>query len=108
MGRGRTEHITEIPGNHAVEQAVLGRSPTGGSEANLRLTTDKGTDFTIRVGDQWAHHHQVALHFIERGKPTRNAFIESFNGRFRDECVNQNWFVDRRDAREVIEVWRAD
>src|SRR6266705_1983607 len=54
------------------------------------------------------HPDQVALHFIERGKPTQNAFIESFNGKFRDECLNQNWFVDLRHAREVIEAWRVD
>ena len=47
--------------------------------------------------------NQVVLHFIERGKPTQNAFIESFNGKFRDECLNQNWFVDLRHARELIE-----
>jgi putative transposase len=58
--------------------------------------------------DQWAYQNQVELHFIERGKPTQNAFIESFNGKFRDECLNQNWFVDLRHAREVIEAWRVD
>jgi putative transposase len=57
---------------------------------------------------QWAYQNQVVLHFIERGKPTQNAFIESFNGKFRDECLNQNWFVDLRHAREVIEAWRVD
>jgi hypothetical protein len=50
----------------------------------------------------------VALHFIERGKPTQNALIESFNGKFREERLNQNWFVDLRHAREVIETWRVD
>ena len=48
------------------------------------------------------------LHFIERGKPTQNAFIESFNEKFRDECLNQNWFVDLPEARQVIEAWRVD
>ena len=67
-----------------------------------------GTEFTSRVVDQWAYENQVALHFIERGKPTQNAFIESFNGKFRDECLNQNWFVDLRHARELIESWRVD
>jgi len=67
-----------------------------------------GTEFTSRVVDHWAYQNQVALHFIERGKPTQNGFIESFNGKFRDECLNQNWFVDRRRAREVIEAWRLD
>jgi transposase InsO family protein len=50
----------------------------------------------------------VALHFIERGKPTQNALIESFNGKFRYESLNPNWFVDLRHAREVIEDWRVD
>ena len=72
------------------------------------IQVDNGTEFTSRVVDQWAYQNQVALHFIERGKPTQNAFIESFNGKFRDECLNQNWFVDLRHAREVIEAWRVD
>jgi len=72
------------------------------------IQVDNGTEFTSRVVDQWAYQNQVALHFIERGKPTQNALIESFNGKFRDECLNQNWFVDLRHAREVIEAWRVD
>jgi putative transposase len=72
------------------------------------IQVDNGTEFTSRVVDQWAYRNQVALHFIERGKPTQNAFIESFNGKFRDECLNQNWFVDLRGAREMIEAWRVD
>ncbi len=50
----------------------------------------------------------MRLNFIEPGKPTQNAFIESFNGRFRDECLNENWFLDLDDAREIIEAWRID
>jgi transposase InsO family protein len=50
----------------------------------------------------------LALHFIEPGKPVQNAFIESFNGKFRDECLNQNWFVSLNDARQIIENWRVD
>ena len=72
------------------------------------IQVDNGTEFTGRVVDQWAYQNQVALHFIERGKPTQNAFIESFNGKFRDECLNQNWFVDLRHARKVFEDWRVD
>src|SRR4029077_16418553 len=70
------------------------------------IQVEDGTEFTSRVLDQWAYQNQVALHFIDRGKPTQNAFIESFN--FRDECLNQNWFVDLRHAREMIEAWRVD
>ena len=58
--------------------------------------------------DQWAYAHGVALHFSEPGKPVQNAFIESFNGKFRDECLNQNWFVSLDDARRIIEDWRVD
>jgi putative transposase len=58
--------------------------------------------------DQWAYANGVALHFIEPGKPVQNAFIESFNGKFRDECLNQNWFTSLEDARRIIEAWRVD
>jgi hypothetical protein len=51
---------------------------------------------------------RVAPHFIERGKPTQNALIDSFNGKFWDECLNQNWFVDLRYAREMSESWRVE
>ena len=76
--------------------------------APAAIQVDNGTEFTSRVVDQWAYQNQVALHFIERGKPTQNALIESFNGKFRDECLNQNWFVDLGHARAVIEAWRVD
>ena len=85
------EGLRETTGN-------TGRDP--GRQRNRVLTS--------RVVDQWAYQNQVALHFIERGKPTQNALIESFNGKFRDECLNQNWFVDLRHARKVIEDWRVD
>ena len=96
---------TSLPGPRVVR--VLERlRERRGTPATIQV--DNGTEFTSRVVDQWAYQHQVALHFIERGKPTQNALIESFNGKFRDECLNQNWFVDLTDAREVIEDWRVD
>ena len=67
-----------------------------------------GTEFTSRVADQWAFGHGVELHFIAPGKPTQNAFIESFNGKFRDECLNENWFMSLQEARMKIEAWRRD
>jgi len=96
---------TSLPGLRVVRVLERLRERRGTPAA---IQVDNGTEFTSRVVDQWAYQHQVALHFIERGKPTQNAFIESFNGKFRDECLNQNWFVDLRDAREVIEAWRVD
>jgi putative transposase len=96
---------TSLPGLRVVQ--VLERlGERRGTPTAIQV--DNGTEFTSRVVDQWAYQHQVALHFIERGKPTQNAFIESFNGKFRDECLDQNWFVDLRQAREVIEAWRVD
>jgi putative transposase len=72
------------------------------------LQVDNGPEFISRVVDQWAFEHGVALHFIAPGKPTENAFIESFNGKFRDECLNENWFLTLQEAREKIERWRRD
>jgi len=58
--------------------------------------------------DSWAFEKNIKLDFIRPGKPNENAFIESFNGRFRDECLNGNWFVSLEDARRTIEEWRRD
>ena len=96
---------TSLPGLRVVRVLERLRERRGTPAA---IQVDNGTEFTSRVVDQWAYQHQVALHFIERGKPTQNALIESFNGKFRDECLNQNWFVDLRDARDRIEAWRVD
>ena len=101
----RIEPDTSLPGLRVVRVLEWLRERRGTPAA---IQVDNGTEFTSRVVDQWAYQNQVALHFIERGKPTQNAFIESFNGKFRDECLNQNWFVDLRHAREVIEAWRVD
>ena len=101
----RIEPDTSRPGLRVVRVLDALRERRGTPTA---IQVDNGTEFTSRVVDQWAYQNQVALHFIERGKPTQNALIESFNGKFRDECLNQNWFVDLRHAREVIEAWRVD
>ena len=69
---------------------------------------DNGPEFISRVVDQWAFEHGVELHFIDPGKPTQNAYIESFNGKFRDECLNENWFLTLQEARMKIEAWRKD
>lgn len=72
------------------------------------IQVDNGPEFISRVVDQWAYANGVALHFIDPGKPVQNAFIESFNGKFRDECLNQNWHTSLEDARRIIEAWRVD
>jgi len=72
------------------------------------IRTDQGPEFTGKALDQWANAKGVALKLIEPGKPTQNAFIESFNGRFRDECLNDHWFTSLAQARILIAAWRRD
>jgi putative transposase len=72
------------------------------------ITVDHGTEFTSRALDEWAYRRGVALDFIRPGKPVENSFIESFNGKLRDECLNANQFLSIADARSKIEAWRAD
>ncbi len=70
-----------------------------------QIVCDNGTEFTSKAFMKWAADNQVEIHFIEKGKPTQNAFIESFNGKFRDECLNEEWFVSLSDARRRIKAW---
>ncbi len=70
------------------------------------IILDNGPEFQSRSLDAWAHQRGVSLSFIRPGKPVENAFIESFNGRLRDECLNQHWFLSLSDARRTIESWR--
>ena len=72
------------------------------------IVCDNGTEFTSQAFDQWAHARGITLEFIRPGKPVENCFVESFNGRLRDECLNESWFVSLRDAQETIEAWRVD
>ena len=72
------------------------------------ITIDNGPEFAGKALDEWAYRKGVKLNFIRPGKPIENAFVESFNGRFRDECLNTNWFLSVKHAREVIEEWRRD
>jgi putative transposase len=74
----------------------------------LRIRTDNGPEFISKAVEQWAYENGVEWHFIEPGKPIENAYIESFNAHFRDECLNDNWFTTLADARELIEQWRQD
>ena len=72
------------------------------------IVSDNGPEFTSRALDAWAHQEGIGRHFIEPGKPMQNALIESFNGRFRDECLNQHWFPSLPQARLVFVVWQRD
>lgn len=72
------------------------------------IVTDNGPEFAGRALDGWAYTTKVKIHFIRPGKPVENAYAESFNGKFRDECLNEHWFLDMQDARTKIEAWRID
>jgi putative transposase len=74
----------------------------------LRIQMDNGSEFRGVEVDQWAYRNQVKLHFIEPGKPAQNGKIESFNGRLRDECLNQEWFRSLFHARCVLATWKED
>ena len=68
------------------------------------IRVDNGPEFAGKALDEWAYRNGVKLHFIEPGKPNQNAYIESFNGKFRDECLGENWFVSLDEARRIIEA----
>lgn len=72
------------------------------------IRTDNGKEFCGRAMLTWAHGRGVKLFLIEPGKPNQNAYIESFNGRFRDECLNEHWFTSLSHAKVVIEAWRRE
>jgi putative transposase len=72
------------------------------------IVVDNGPEFAGRTLDAWAYARGVMLRFIRPGKPIENAYVESFNGKFRDECLNEHWFVSVADAQATIETWRVD
>jgi len=72
------------------------------------IRVDQGSEFVSRDLDLWAYQRGVTLDFSRPGKPTDNAFIESFNGKFRAECLNAHWFMNLDDARRKCEIWRRD
>ena len=72
------------------------------------LVVDNGPELRGCALDAWTDDNAVKLYFIDTGKTTQNTYIESFNGRFRDKCLNQHWFTNISEAREIIEDWRID
>jgi putative transposase len=72
------------------------------------ISVDNGSEFTLRALEQWAYLNEIKIHFIRPGKPSENGHIESFNGRFRDECLNTHCFLSMREAQSLIEAWRED
>jgi putative transposase len=97
------------------DQSLTGEKVTQALEPVVRhrgvphsITVDNGSEFASRVMDAWAYRHGIQLDFIRPGKPVENSFIESFNGRLRDECVNVHVFFTLDDVREKLAQWRED
>jgi putative transposase len=76
--------------------------------APSKIRVDNGPEFISKALNHWAYINRVTLDFSRPGKPTDNAYVESFNGRFRDECLHTHWFLSLDDARSKIEAWRRD
>ena len=119
---GRRIRILTLVDNHSRESLALkvGRSLKGADvvEVLKRVTSergkpgsiqvDNGPEFVSKVLDQWAYWNKVTLDFSRPGTPTDNAYIESFNSRLRQECLNENWFLSLKDVQEKLENWRDD
>ncbi len=96
---------TSLTGERVV--AMLERLAEGGG-CPRRICVDNGPEFVSKALDAWAYRHEVQIIFSRPGKPTDNPFVEAFNSRFRDECLDQHWFASLEEARQIIEAWRVD
>jgi putative transposase len=96
---------TSLPGSRVVAVLERLRDLRGLPKS---ITVDHGPEFEGRILDAWAYKNRVDLAFIRPGKPVDNCYIESFNGRFRDECLNEHWFITMAHARSTIEAWRIE
>ena len=76
--------------------------------APTTIRCDNGPEFTSRHFLTWGEERQIRIIYIQPGRPMQNGYVESFNGRFRDECLNANWFATMNDARQKVESWRID
>jgi putative transposase len=122
MGSGRKLRILPIIDTYTkechrieVDRSIGGRRVTEvlSEVASMQglpenIVVDNGPEFISNAMDEWAYSREVTLHFIRPGKPVDNAFMESFNARLREECLNLNWFRSIQHARRVIEEWRID
>jgi len=122
LSSGRRLKILTIVDDHSRESPALEVDFAMGGERVCRvldrifeekgyprvIRSDNGPEFAGKALDEWAYRHGVLLDFIDPGKPVQNAYVESFNGKFRDECLNEHWFMTLEEAREEIELWRQD
>jgi putative transposase len=101
----RIEVDTSLSG-HRVARVLNQLTETRGLPKYIAV--DNGTEFTSQAMLEWENDNPTSLAFIELGKPTQNAFVESFNGKLRDECLNESYFLNLMHAREIIENWRHE
>lgn len=87
---------------------LLDQAATARGTYPAAIVCDNGPEFVSHALDEWADAHGVKLQFIQPGKPVQNCFVESFNGRLRDECLNENWFVSLIEARTIIARWKDE
>jgi len=108
---GFTREALEIEGDTSLPGLRVVRVLEGLKQQGRKpeaIVIDNGPEFISQVVDRWAYENGVQLHFITPGRPMENGYIESFNGKFRDECLNENWFTDLVDARQTIAAWKWD
>ena len=106
-----SKEVVDIVVDHAISGDYVSRALDRAARFRglpRAIRTDQGPEFTGRALDQWAYRNGVDLKLIQAGKPTQNAYIESFNGKFRDECLNEHWFSTLAEARVLINEWRRD
>jgi putative transposase len=96
---------TSLPGGRVVRVLERLAAEHGAPD---EIVLDNGPELAGKAVDQWAYERGVWLRFIEPGKPVQNAFVESFHGRLRDECLDRHWFLGLADARRTVEAWRVD
>lgn len=104
------ESVAIVPAHSISGQQVVRILERIGSHRDLPkiIRTDNGKEFCGKAMLSWAHDRGIALRLIEPGKPNQNAYVESFNGRLRDECLNEHWFTSLAHAQVVIEAWRRE
>ncbi len=104
------EAVAIVPAHHISGQQVVRILELTAAQRGypMAIRTDNGKEFCGKAMLMWAHEKGVALRLIEPGKPNQNAYVESFNGRFRDECLNEHWFTSLAHAQVIIEVWRRE
>ncbi len=96
-----------LKGEHVV--SALNRiAARRGARRHLFVDNGNGSEFSGRLLDMWAYHYRAKIDFSRPGKPTDNCHIETFNGSFRDECLNLHWFETLGEAKAIVEAWRRD